>query len=417
MSNPTFDSRLSQYAELAIRVGLNLQPGQHLGLTGRGSGPALTSFIRQVVEIAYQVGATYVDAFVLDSHHELIRLQNATQDSLEYYPAWPNDRLMTIVEQGGAIMGISASDPNLLAGQDPERISMSSRSAALADKPVRDAISRGAMNWLGLAVPSPAWAAQVFPDLPAEEQEPQLWESIFKVLRLNEPDPAAAWRSHIDRLVARRRYLSDKQYDALSFTGPGTDLTVGLVPQHVWQGGNAYTHSGIEFTPNLPTEEIFTLPHRERTEGTVRATKPLSLRGVLVEDFTLTFHEGKVVDIEATQGKEMLRKMIDTDAGAGRLGEVALVPHSSPISASGLVFLHTLYDENAACHIALGQAYKFSHKDGSTLSSEEFVAAGGNESAIHVDFMIGSQDMDVDGITTSGDREPLLRAGEWAFEL
>ena len=294
---------------------------------------------------------------------------------------------------------------------------MSSRSAALANKPVSDALGRGAMNWLSLAVPSPAWAAQVFPDLPPEEQQPQLWESIFGVLRLNEPDPVAAWRSHIDRLVARGRYLSDKQYDALSFTGPGTDLSVGLASQHIWQGGSASTESGIEFTPNLPTEEIFTLPHRERTEGIVRATKPLSLRGVLVEDFSLVFHKGKVVDIEAAQGKEMLRKLIDTDAGAGRLGEVALVPHSSPISSSGLVFLHSLYDENAACHVALGQAYKFSHKDGPTLSSEAFIAAGGNESAIHVDFMIGSQEMDVDGITNGGDREPLLRAGEWTFEL
>jgi aminopeptidase len=217
--------------------------------------------------------------------------------------------------------------------------------------------------------------------------------------------------------VARRRYLSDKQYDALSFTGPGTNLTVGLVRQHLWQGGSVLTQSGIKFTPNLPTEEIFTLPHRERTEGFVRTTKPLSLRGVLVEDFTLTFHEGKVVDIKAAQGEEMLRKLIETDAGAGRLGEVALVPHSSPISASGLVFLDTLYDENAACHMALGQALRFSHRDGSTLSSEEFVAVGGNDSTIHVDFMIGSQDLDVDGITTDGDREPLLRAGEWAFEL
>ena len=417
MSNPTSESKISQYAELAIRVGLNLQPGQHLGLTGRGSGPALTSFIRQVVESAYQAGASYVDAFVLDGHYELIRLQHATQESLDYYPDWPKDRLMAIVEQGGAIMSISAGDPNLLAGQDPERISMSSRSAALANKPVSDAVGRGAVNWLGLAVPSPAWAAQVFPDLPAEEQQSQLWKSIFAVMRLNEPDPVAAWRSHIDRLVARRRYLSDKQYDALSFTGPGTNLTVGLVRQHLWQGGSVSTQSGIKFTPNLPTEEIFTLPHRERTEGFVRTTKPLSLRGVLVEDFTLTFHEGKVVDIEAAQGEEMLRKLIETDAGAGRLGEVALVPHSSPISASGLVFLNTLYDENAACHMALGQALRFSHRDGSTLSTEEFVAVGGNDSTIHVDFMIGSQDLDVDGVTTGGDREPLLRAGEWAFEL
>ncbi|HUS94071.1 MAG TPA: aminopeptidase [Patescibacteria group bacterium] len=179
----------------------------------------------------------------------------------------------------------------------------------------------------------------------------------------------------------------------------------------------ASTQSRIKFTPNLPTEEVFTMLHRERTEGVVRATKPLSLRGVMVEDFTLSFHKGKVVDVEAALGKDMLQKLIDTDESAGRLGEVALGPHSSPISTSGLVFRNTLYDENAACHIALGKAYRFNHKDGPTISSEDFVKAGGNESIVHVDFMIGSQKMDVDGITPSGDREPLLRAGEWVFKL
>jgi len=417
MSTTTFESKLSQYAELAIRIGLNLQPGQQLGISGRGSGPALTPFMRQLVEIAYKTGASYVDSMVLDDHHDLLRLQHAEQESLDYYPSWPNARSMSIVEQGGAVMGISAADPNLLAGQDPERIAVASRSAALAGKPSSEARSRGAMNWLALSIPSPAWAALVFPDIPVEEQQPQLWESIFNLLRLSEPDPVAAWRSHIDQLVARCRVLSHKQYDSLKLTGPGTDLTVGLVHQHLWQGGSATTQSGIEFTPNLPTEEIFTLPHRERTEGVVRATKPLSLRGVLVEDFSITFHEGQVVNVEAVTGKEMLKKLIDTDDGASRLGEIALVPHSSPISSSGLLFFNTLYDENAACHIALGKAYKFTHREGSTLSNEAFTAAGGNESAVHVDFMIGSQKLDVDGISATGESEPLLRAGEWAFEL
>jgi aminopeptidase len=324
---------------------------------------------------------------------------------------------MAIVEQGGAVMTISASDPNLLAGQDPDRIAMVSRAAALAGKPINEALGRGAINWLALSIPSPAWAALVFPDLPFEKQQQQLWDSIFEVLRLNEPDPVSAWRKHIDQLVARCRLLSEKQYNALKFTGPGTDLTVGLVPHHVWQGGSAATQSGIQFTPNLPTEEVFTLPHRDRTEGVVRATKPLSLRGVLVEDFSITFHEGRVVHIEAAHGVEMLQKLIDTDPGAGHLGEVALVPHSSPISSTGLLFLNTLYDENAASHIALGQAYKFTHQEGPALTNDAFTAAGGNESAIHVDFMIGSQELDVDGISAAGDRQPLLRDGEWVLEL
>ncbi len=417
MVEASFESKLRQYAELAVKVGLNIQAGQQLGLTGRGSGNALTVFMRHVVEIAYQAGASYVDALVLDGYMELIRLQYATQESLNFYPAWSKERVLAILEQGGAIMSIFAGDPNLLAGQDPERINLSSRSAALVIKPVSDALGRGAMNWLSMAVPSPAWAAQVFPGLPPEEQQLQLWEAIFSVMRLDQTDPIVAWRSHLDGLAARGQVLTNRQYQALVFTGPGTDLTVGLASHHVWQGGRASTQSGIKFTPNLPTEEIFTMPHRERTEGVVRATKPLSLRGVLLEDFSLSFHKGKVVNVEAIHGKDMLQKLIGTDDGAGRLGEVALVPHSSPISTSGLVFRNTLYDENAACHIALGKAYKFNHKDGPTISSEDFLKDGGNESTVHVDFMIGSQKMDVDGITLIGDREPLLRAGEWVFKL
>ena len=417
MSTSDFESKLQQYAELAVRVGLNLQPGQHLGITAYGSGAALTAFVRLVVESAYRVGAAYVDAIIIDDHNDLVRIQNADQDSLNYSPSWQNDRNMAIINKGGAILGISARDPNLLAGQEPERVAMVSQSAALASKPASEALGRGAMNWLALSIPSAAWAALVFPDMPDEEQQPQLWNSVFELLRLNEPDPVAVWRSHIDQLVARRLYLTDKQYAKLKFTGPGTDLTVGLASHHIWQGGSATTQSGIEFTPNLPTEEVFTLPHRQRVEGVVRATKPLSLRGVLVEDFNLTFREGRVVNLDASVGKETLQKMIDTDDGAGRLGEVALVPHSSPVSSSGLLFFNTLYDENAACHIALGKAFKFSHKDGASMSDEEFLAAGGNDSIVHVDFMIGSHDLDVDGISSSGEREPILRSGEWAFDL
>lgn len=417
MPRSDFESKLQQYAELAVRVGLNLQPGQHLGITAHGSGTASTAFARLVVESAYRAGAAHVDALIIDDQYDLIRIQNADQDSLSFSPSWPNDRDMAIINKGGALLGISARDPNLLAGQEPERVAMVSQSAALANKPTSEALGRGAMNWLALSIPSAAWAALVFPDMPDEEQQPQLWNSLFELLRLNEPDPVVAWRNHIDQLVARRLYLTDKQYAKLKFTGPGTDLTVGLASHHIWQGGSATTQNGIDFTPNLPTEEIFTLPHLERVEGVVRATKPLSLRGVLVEDFRLTFREGQVVNLDASTGKETLQKLIDTDDGAGRLGEVALVPHSSPVSSSGLLFFNTLYDENAACHIALGRAYKISHEDGASMSDEEFLAAGGNDSIVHVDFMIGSHDLDVDGFGSSGEREPILRSGEWAFDV
>ncbi len=417
MSPSSFEAQLKQYVDLALHVGLNLQPGQDLNVTGGGNGPAIQPFIRQLVENAYKAGARYVDVLWEDDQLAAIRLQHAGRESLEFYPQWRVDRSLDAIERGSALMSVFAAHPNLLANQDVERVAIAGKAQAQAGQPVSDAVGRGATNWLGVAVPSPAWAALVFPDRPAEEQIPALWKAIFSTMRLDRPDPVTAWKEHIARLVTRRTHLNERRYQALIFTGPGTDLTVGLAPGHQWCGGQEVTTTGIPYTPNLPTEEVFTLPHREKVDGVVRASKPLSLRGVLIEEFSLTFRAGRVVDFSATRGGEVLGKLLEMDEGAGRLGEVALVPHSSPISQSGLLFYNTLFDENAACHLALGRGYWSSLEDGSALSKEEFMAASGNVSMVHVDFMVGSGEIDVDGLTATGEREPLLRSGEWAFTV
>jgi aminopeptidase len=262
----------------------------------------------------------------------------------------------------------------------------------------------------------PGWANKVFAHLPEAERVPALWDAIFKICRVDTPDPVEAWRKHTENLARRSAYMNEKQYVALKYTAPGTDLTLGLPENHVWMGGYGKTPKGNVFTANIPTEEIFTLPHKTRINGTVRATLPLSLHGNLVEDFWFRFEDGKVVEVHAAKGEEVLKKLLETDEGAVSLGEVALVPQSSPIARTGILFYNTLYDENASCHLALGRAYRTSLKGGEEMSEDDFGAAGGNDSLIHVDFMIGADEMDIDGILPDGSAEPVFRGGEWAFE-
>jgi aminopeptidase len=277
-------------------------------------------------------------------------------------------------------------------------------------------ITRNAVNWCVVAAAGPAWARKVFPDLPEEQAMENLWQAIFESTRTTQPDPIAAWEHHIRNLKRRSAYLQAKKYSALHYKAPGTDLTLGLPPGHIWRGAQGMAENGVVFTANIPTEEVFTLPDRHRAEGTVAATFPLSYGGSLIEGFSVTFENGRVVKVNAKKNEAILQKLIDTDEGSTRLGEVALVPASSPISRRGHLFYNTLYDENASCHIAIGRAYRFTLTGGEELSDEEFMAAGGNMSLNHVDFMIGSDKMDIDGIKDDGTREPVMRLGEWAFE-
>jgi aminopeptidase len=292
-------------------------------------------------------------------------------------------------------------------------VSALQQAASQAVRPFREAISRNRTNWAVVAAPSPAWAARVFPDLPRAEQVGCLWDAIARLCRLDQADPVGAWEAHLATLALRRDVLNQKRYAALKYRGPGTDLRVGLAPGHVWTSGRSVSAQGITFAPNLPTEEVFTMPHKDRVEGTVRSTKPLGYGGTLIENFTFRFAEGRIVDFTAERGEAVLRDLVATDPGAGRLGEVALVPHSSPVAQSGLLFYNTLFDENAATHAALGSAYKFTLAGGEALDDAAFEGAGGNQSAVHVDFMIGSAELDVDGIRDDGAAEPLMRGGEW----
>jgi aminopeptidase len=284
-------------------------------------------------------------------------------------------------------------------------------------RPYRAAFGRNASNWLVIAAAVPAWAAKVFPDVAAEAQEARLWDAIFKACRLDQVDPVAAWQEHIRHLLARSQYLTQKQYAALRFTAPGTDLTLGLPRGHVWKAGRSTSQGSIPFTANLPTEEVFTLPHKDRAEGVVTASMPFSYGGTLIENMSLTFQAGRVVRAAADKGEAAVRSLLATDEGAGRLGEVALVPHGSPIAQSGVLFYNTLLDENAATHLALGRAYSFTLQGGEAMTDDEFAAAGANLSLTHVDFMIGSAGMDVDGLAGDGAAEPVMRGGEWAFEV
>ena len=411
---PNFETRLHQYAEVIVKVGLNLQPRQRLLIYAPLPGAPL---VHQVAACAYQNGARLVDVLYYDETLTLTRFQHGPRDTFDEVSPWRARASLEYAQQGDAVLSIAGQDPDLLKSQDPELIKRYTLASNKMLHPYAEEVARDSHNWVIASYPSAAWAAKVFPNLPVEARQDRLWEAIFKACRIDQPDPVAAWQTHLQQLSIWRDYLNRQRYAALHYQAPGTDLTIGLADGHQWTSGAPHPPAGHSFTANLPTEEVFTVPHKNRITGTVRATKPLSYSGTLIEDFSLTFKDGHVVDLHATQGETVLRHLIASDEGASSLGEVALVPHSSPISHSGLLFFNTLFDENAACHLALGRGFPFCLQGGTALTDDEFAARGGNSSLIHVDFMIGSGELDIDAITADGRREPLMRHGEWAFSL
>jgi aminopeptidase len=411
---PDFETNLHKYAELIIKVGLNLQPQQRLLIYAPVSSAPL---VREVAGCAYQIGARLVDTIYQDDQVILARFQHGSPEAFDEVSPWRSRASLEYAQQGDAVLSIAGQDPDLLKGQDPELIRRYTLAASKMLRPYAEEVAKDSHNWVIASYPTDDWAAKVFPDAPVGQRQDKLWEAIFTTCRIDQPDPIAAWQTHLQRLAARSDYLNSKRYAALHYRAPGTDLTIGLADTHRWVSGSTCTPSGIQFTANVPTEEVFTLPHKDRINGTVRASKPLSYSGVMIEDFSLTFKDGHVVEAQAARGAEVLRSLIATDAGASSLGEVALVPHSSPISQSGLLFFNTLFDENAACHIALGRGFQFCVQGGGSLSDEEFAARGGNNSLIHIDFMIGSDQLDIDALTIDGQREPVLRHGEWAVAV
>jgi aminopeptidase len=410
---------LSRYADLTVHVGLNLQPGQRLLIIGplASGGVSLEAapFVREITASAYRAGASLVEAIWGDEALLMARFKDARGETFSRFSRWLPEALSQHADAGDAILSVFANDPDQLHGQDVARVSALQQATARAMMPFRERISRNDVNWTVVAAAAPSWARKVFP---AEQDEAaavaQLWDAIARLCRLDRPDPVAAWRTHLDALAARKDRLNASRFQALKYHGPGTDLTIGLPEAHQWVSGHSYSRAGILFAPNVPTEEVFTMPHKDRVNGVVTATKPLSFGGTLIEGFELTFADGRVVEARAEKGGDVLREMLATDEGAARLGEIALVADSTPISQSGLLFYNTLFDENAASHLALGSAYKFTCDGGEGMTEAAFEAAGGNRSAIHVDFMIGSGALDVDGVRPDGTTEPVMRGGEWA---
>lgn len=408
----SFAARLEQYAELAVKIAVNLQPGQSLWINAPIHQPEL---VRLISKQAYHAGAKHVQIEWQDEISTQIKYQLAPDEAFEEYPTWRAQAVQQFAENGGAFLFIESGNPELLKGVDPKRISANAKAAGTALAKWREYMSANKMTWSIIGAPSEGWAKLVFPDLDPNAAIEALWEAIFKAVRVDRSSPVQAWHEHNDTLDAKRAYLNEKQYRKLHYRAPGTDLVVELPDNHLWKGGTAVNEAGRPFNPNIPTEEVFTSPRREGTNGVVCSSKPLSYQGNLIENFSLTFENGKVTRFTAEKGYDSLESMLNMDESARYLGEVALVPHHSPISESNLIFFNTLYDENASNHLALGEAFPHCLKGGTAMPREELDQAGLNRSIIHVDFMIGSKDMDIDGITAEGLIEPVFRSGNWAF--
>jgi aminopeptidase len=417
-----FEGNLEKYAQVIVKVGLNLQPGQRLMIGSPffgidGTPIEASQLVRHIVKFAYQAGAPYVGVNWDDEELQRIRVEHAPAGSMSEFASWKNDVAIEYIEKQDAFLHFHAQNPDLMKGLDPEKIQLKQQSEAQHFHALFSGMAAGATNWSVATASIKGWATKVFPDIAEQDAVARLWDTIFEACRLGGSDPIAGWESHITELAKRSDYLNHKKFAGLRYRAPGTDLSVGLPGGHIWHSGALTARNGVTFVANIPTEEVFTVPDKGRIEGQVTATKPLSYSGSLIERFSLKFAGGQVVEATAESGQEALDNLLNTDAASRSLGEVALVPNSSPISQSGLLFYNILFDENASNHLALGNAYRFSLEGGEEMTAEEFEAAGGNESVTHADFMIGSGEMDVDGLTGSGAAEPVMRAGEWAFEV
>jgi aminopeptidase len=403
--------KLDRLAQVAVKVGLNLQEGQDLFLT---APLAALPLVRRIAEHAYKAGAGLVTPIFSDEELTLARYRYGRDGSFDRAAGWLHEGAAKAFAANTARLAIVGDNPMLLSGEDPSKVARANKANSLAYQPALEKIANFDINWNIVAYPGAAWARQVFKDDAEEIAVARLAEAIFAASRVDRDDPVSAWAAHNAALAQRTTWLNGQRFAALHFTGPGTDLTIGLADGHEWQGGASTAKNGVTCNANIPTEEVFTTPHARRVEGHVSSTKPLSYQGTLIDEIQVRFAEGRIVEAKASRGEEVLNRVLDTDEGARRLGEVALVPHSSPISQSGILFYNTLFDENASCHIALGQCYSKCFVDGSTLTPDEIAAQGGNKSLIHIDWMIGSGEVDIDGIRADGSRVAVFRKGEWA---
>lgn len=407
-----FQEKLQKYAELAVKVGANVQPGQNLIVVATVDSAEL---VRLIVKQAYEAGARFVKVNWSDDTVTRLRYEHAADESFLDDPKWYAGEMLEYVEGGAAVLHVISSDPDLLTGVDPQRITNHQKTYGKAMSKYRELQMSDKFSWSIVAVPSKTWAAKVFPDLPEAEQVDALWEAIFRTVRIDQPDPIGAWQKHIANLNEKSEYLNAKKYKKLHYLAPGTDLTIELPEGHIWVAAESINAQGNTFLANLPTEEVFTAPLKTGVNGTVSSTKPLSYNGNIIDRFKLTFENGRIVDFSAEVGEATLKQLVELDEGSHYLGEVALVPHGSPISQSGILFYNTLFDENASNHLAIGNAYAFNLEGGKSMTREELNKHGLNASFAHEDFMVGSAEMDIFGVTGDGQEEPIFKKGNWAF--
>ena len=407
------EQKIDKLAELAVKTGVSLQKGQDLLLT---SPIEALPLVRKVVEHAYKAGANLVTPLFSDPEITVSRFKYASDQSFDKATNWLYNGMAEAFDNNTARLAIVGEDPLLLSSQDPNKVSRANKATSIAAKPAMERITRFDINWNLISWPGKAWASQMFPELDQESAQRKLADAIFTASRVNSPDPISEWEKHNINLRKWSDWLNSQNFYALSYKGPGTNLTVGLADDHEWMGGASKAQNGVICNPNIPSEEVFTTPHAFRVDGEVCATKPLSHQGSLIENIKVKFEKGKIIEAHASKGEEVLLKVLDSDEGARRLGEVALVPDDSPISNTGLLFYNTLFDENAACHIALGQCYAKCFK-GEQLTKEEIASKGGNSSMIHIDWMIGSNKIDIDGVFKDGTKVPIFRQGNWARDF
>ncbi|MGG1639758.1 aminopeptidase [Paenibacillus sp. NRS-1782] len=408
----SFEALLEQYAELVVKVGVNIQPGQVFLVTA----PLETvEFTRLIVSKAYEAGAKYVQVEFEDDQITRSRFEHGDEASFDYYPAWKAEMMEKFAEEGGATLTIKVPNPDLYQGIDPQHVSRATKAAATAREGYAHYTRNAKISWCLIKAPTKAWADKVFADVAEKDRIRVMWDTIFQMNRVDGSDPIQNWQGHLNNLKQLQNKLNHKNYKSLHYRAPGTDLRIELAERHIWRGGGGENAQGIYTVANMPTEEVFTMPKRTGVNGYVTSTMPLNLNGQLVDRITFTFKDGKVTKYTAESGEQHLTNLLATDEGASYLGEVALVPHDSPISNLNRIFYNTGIDENASCHLALGSAYPFNLEKGTQMNREELLQNGANVSLTHVDFMIGSAELDIDGELQDGSTEAVFRKGNWAI--
>lgn len=403
---------LKKYADLAVRIGVNVQPNEYIIVR---SPVHATDLARLITKKCYELGAKEVIVDYTDEEILHEKILHAADETMDEIPKWKMESFMDLLKKGAAIINIVSTDPSMMEDVDPERYGRYNKALVLASKEYREFVLGGNAKWTIVAYPNESWATKMFPKSSPEEAVELLWGNLFKASRADLDDPIQAWEDHIKNLTDKLTFLNDKKFTKLHYTAPGTDLHVELPDEHIWLGGGHDTHDNKHYLPNIPTEEVFTLPKKYGVNGTLKNTKPLNYRSNLIDDFSLTFKDGKIVDFQAGVGYDYLKNLIETDEGSHFLGEVALVPHDSPISNTDLIFYNTLYDENASCHFAIGSAYLLCVEDSNKLEEKDFEEKQINKSLTHVDFMVGSEEMDITGVTASGETVQIFKNGNWAF--